>query len=118
MAKEKNITKRNGKGKEYYDSGKISTEGEYLNGFLNGEAKIYNNDGTLRYEAEFHNHSRTGKVKEYDKGILIFEGEHSGGSRTGKGKEYIKKEKEREKVKNIIRKKILYLKGNINMEEE
>ena len=33
--------KRNGKGKEYYDNGKLLFEGEYLNGKRNGKGKQY-----------------------------------------------------------------------------
>ena len=34
--------KRNGKGKEYYDAGKLIFEGGYLNGEKNGKRKEYN----------------------------------------------------------------------------
>ena len=37
--------KRNGKGKEYYDNGKLKFEGEYLNGDKNGKAKEYYDNG-------------------------------------------------------------------------
>ena len=40
---------RNGKGKEYYDNGKLKFEGEYLNGKIwNG--KGYNIKGILEFE--------------------------------------------------------------------
>ena len=43
--------KRNGKGKEYDDDGKLEFEGEYLNGKRNGKEKVYYN-GKLLFEAD------------------------------------------------------------------
>ena len=42
----------------------------------------------LEYEGEYFKGVRSGKGKEYDKGILIYEGEFLHGKRNGKGKEY------------------------------
>ena len=48
--------KRIGKGKEYYDNGKLKFEGEYLNGIRwNGKGKRYNKKGKLIYESEYKN---------------------------------------------------------------
>ena len=63
--------KRNGKGKEYYENGKIMFKNKYLHGNKWGW-KGYNNEGVYEYELNKGN----GKVKYYDfHGILIFEGE-------------------------------------------
>ena len=54
--------KRNGKGKEYNDDGKLEFEGEDLNGKrMNGKGKEYNYDGKLEYEGEYLNEKRNGK---------------------------------------------------------
>ena len=44
---------RNGKGKEYYEDGKLKFEGEYLNGKRNGKGKEYYDDGRLKFEGEY-----------------------------------------------------------------
>ena len=47
---------RNGKGKEYYENGKLSFDGEYLNGKFNkGKGKEYYSNGQLRFEGEYSN---------------------------------------------------------------
>ena len=82
--------KRNGKGKEYNDVGKLVFEGEYLNGKKwKGKGKEYHDIGILLFEGEYLNGQRNGKGKEYDwNGVLRFEGEYLNGRRSGKGKEY------------------------------
>ena len=85
------IGERNGKGKEYYNDGKLIFEGQYLNGIIwNGKSKEYNYDGKLIFEGEYLNGERNGKGKEYNyNGKLIFEGEYLNGKRrNGKVKEY------------------------------
>jgi len=103
------MVNRNGKGKEFYNNGKLKFEGEYLNGKRwngksydknsiidleikkgNGKGKEYNNYDELEFEGEYLNGERwNGKVKEYNYlGRLIFEGEYLNGERNGKGKEY------------------------------
>ena len=99
-------SKRNGKGKEYYDNGNLKFEGEYLIDYkikgkcyidqkleFEGEfrydrkwnGKGYDENGNITYELKDGN----GKVKEYnDDGYLVFEGEYLNGQRNGKGKEY------------------------------
>ena len=48
-----------------------------MNGIKNGKGKIYYDDGKLRFEGEFLNNKRNGKGKEYHKnGNLKFEGEY------------------------------------------
>ena len=75
-----------GKGKEYYDNGKLQFEGDYING-KRWNGKGYNYEG---YE-EFEIINGKGKGTEYNySGQLIFEGEYLNGKRNGKGKEYYK----------------------------
>ena len=97
----------NGKGKEYYNDGKLIFEGEYLNGKRSGKGKEYYYDGTLIFEGEYLNGKEwngkkyninneiiyeikngKGLIKEYDHGKLIFEGEYLNGEKNGKGREY------------------------------
>ena len=91
--------KRNGKGKEYDDFGKLIFIGEYLNGKKNGKGFEFNKEGKLIFEGEYLNGKRwngiiykdklkfeikegKGKIKEYDKyGQLIFEGEYLNGNK-------------------------------------
>ena len=89
----------NGKGKEYYDNGKLKFEGEYLNGEKNGKGKEYDDNGNLKFEGEYLNDLKwngkgydpynnivyelkdgKGLFKEYyDAGELLFEGEYLNG---------------------------------------
>ena len=102
--------KKHGKGKYYYEFGKLLFKGEYLNGLKwngkiydpngiitlifengNGKGKTYHKSGTLKYEGEFIKGKLNGKVKKYDSANdkdLVFEGEYFNGKRNGKGKEY------------------------------
>ena len=94
---------KNGKGKEYYDNGKLKFKGEYINGNKikgkgndcmgniileikrNGKGKEYYGNGKLKFEGEFINGKRwNGKVFNHksNKGFLIKEGK-------GNGKEFI-----------------------------
>ena len=66
---------KNGKGKEYYEDGKLKFEGEYKEGKKNGIAKCYSDKtGLLEFEGEFL-YDMKYKGKEYVKGKLEFEGE-------------------------------------------
>ena len=56
----------NGKGKEYYNSGELQFEGEYLNGKRNGQGKEYYKDGKIEFEGEYLDGKRNGKGKEYN----------------------------------------------------
>ena len=57
---------RNGKGKEYYENGKIKFEGEYLNDKTNGKGKKYYKNGKIKFEGEYLNNEKwNGKIKEY-----------------------------------------------------
>ena len=38
---------------EYYDSGELQFEGEYLNGRKNGKRKEYFYNGTIKYQDEY-----------------------------------------------------------------
>ena len=66
----------------YYDNGKLSFEGEYLNGERNGIGKEYYDNGKLKFEGEYLNGERNGKGKEYNNNNeLIFEGQFLNGKR-------------------------------------
>ena len=81
----------NGYGEEYNQkTNYLIFEGEYLKGKRNGKGKEYNNDGKLIFEGEYLNGEKNGKVREYilNTNILIFEGEYKNGRRNGIGKEY------------------------------
>ena len=99
--------KKNGKGKEYYESGRIKFDGEYLNdkklsgiGYnenyrkiliieKNGKTRKYYDNGRLKFEGEYIKGVKQGKAKKYcDDGTLKFEGEYLNGKKYGKGKEY------------------------------
>ena len=81
---------RNGKGKEFYESGDISFEGEYLNGLRNGEGKeYYLANNRLQFEGKYLNGKRHGIGKEFHRnGYLEFDGEYLNGERNGLGTEY------------------------------
>ena len=89
--------------------GKLTFDGEYLNGKIwnakgydengnvtyeikdgKGIKRDYNTNRKLVFEGEYLNGERNGKGKEYNaKGELTFEGEHLNGKRwNGKGKEF------------------------------
>ena len=79
------LIEKDGKGKEYFLSGKIQFEWEYING-KKWNRKGYNKEGNEEYEIK----DGKGIIKEYDYwGNLIFEGEYLNGERSGKGKEFI-----------------------------
>ena len=68
---------KNGKGKEYYENGKLKFEGEYLNGEKHGKGKEYYENGKLRFEGEYLNGERwKGKIKKFI-GNLELEKEYS-----------------------------------------
>ena len=57
---------KNGKGKEFYDNGKLFFKGEYLNGLRNGKGKKYDKNGKINADVEYSNGCRW-NLKEYDK---------------------------------------------------
>ena len=94
--------KRNGKGKEFFITGKIEGnlinysseddllifEGEYINGERNGKGNEYYADGKIKFEGEYKNGERNGKGKKYyyTNTQLEFEGEYKNGEKwDGKG---------------------------------
>ena len=99
---------RHGKGKEYYENGRIKFEGEYLNGkrwngigyntrnnkvfeLLNGYGlvKEYYDNNKIKFEGEYLNGERHGKGKEYyENGRIKFEGEYISGRKNGNCKFY------------------------------
>ena len=65
--------KKNGKGKDFDQNGKLIYEGEFLNGKRYGKGKEYNFDGKLLFEGEYINGKLwKGKLKSYIKDILQF----------------------------------------------
>ena len=99
---------KNGKGKKYYNNGKIKFDGEFFkgkkwkgNGYdLNnnivydledgkGYVKKYYDNGKLKFEGQYLNGEKNGKGKEYHKnGKLEFVGDYCDGEKKGKGKEF------------------------------
>ena len=100
--------KRNGDSREYCDNHNLICECVYKNGLKNGKCIIYYNDGKISLEGEFLN-GKEWNTKEYDKngniineikngkGIIIkydefdniiFRGEYLNGLKNGKGKEF------------------------------
>ena len=47
--------------KEYFKSGKIKFEGEYLNGKRHGKGKEFYNNGQIKFEGDFLNGKRIKK---------------------------------------------------------
>ena len=97
---------RNGKGKDYYDNGKLLFEGAYLKG-KRWDGKGYTFLGNSIYELK----KGKARIREYYDEKLIFEGEYVNGEKMEKekimminyhSKENIKMGKETEKEKSII----------------
>ena len=61
----------NGKGKEYYKSGELKFEGEYLCGRKHGKGKEYYERGKLKFEGEYLYGRKCGKGKDYDFFLLL-----------------------------------------------
>ena len=83
------IYEDNKRGKEYNSyNDNLIFEGEYLNGKRNGKGKEYYDIGKLEFEGIYLNGEKNGKGKEYilNTNTLIFEGEYLNGKRNGKGK--------------------------------
>ena len=75
-------SKKNGKGKEYYEEGILKFEGEYTNNRRNGKGKEYYKNGNIKYEGEYLNGKMNGKGKEYYiTGQKYFEGEYNEGKK-------------------------------------
>ena len=67
--------RKNGKGKEYNQKGKLIFEGVYLNDLRNGECTEYNYNGELKFVGEYLYGNKL-KGKYYIKGKLEYEGEY------------------------------------------
>jgi len=60
------INNGKGKGKKYYENGKLYFEGEYIKGERNGKGKeYYYVSDKLKFEGEYLNGEKNGKGKEY-----------------------------------------------------
>ena len=56
---------KNGKGREYYENGKLRFECEYLDGEKNGKGREYHKNSKLRFEGEYLNDKKwNGKGRE------------------------------------------------------
>ena len=71
--------KRNGKGKKYYDDGKLMFEGEYLDGKRNGKGKEYYKNGQLKFEGEYLKGKKWNGIRYNKNGIKEFEIENGFG---------------------------------------
>ena len=70
---------RSGKGKLFYENGKIKYIGEFLNGKPHGLGKEYNDKGNLNYIGNYLNGKKNGKGMEYydfNLDIIKFKGEY------------------------------------------
>jgi antitoxin component YwqK of YwqJK toxin-antitoxin module/ankyrin repeat protein len=90
----KTIRYKNGKGKLYYQNGKVRYEGEYKDGKPEGKGKLYDKNRKLKYDGEFKDGKYNGKGKLYwEDGKRRYEGEFKDGAFFGKGKEYYRNDK-------------------------
>ncbi|HTA26328.1 MAG TPA: hypothetical protein VK809_00960 [Bacteroidia bacterium] len=81
--------RENGKGKEYYSSGKLKQEVPYINGKKNGIAKGYWESGSLAAEYPYIDDKRNGIVKGYyENGILVGETPFTDDKENGLEKRY------------------------------
>ena len=100
--------KRNGKGKEYNDKGKLIFEGEYLNGKRNGIGTEYHTNGNKKFIGEYKEGKKwngkaynyreclisefkegKGFMEDYDeRGSLIFDCSYVNGEKNGIGTYY------------------------------
>ena len=72
--------------KEYYESGILKIEGEYINGEINGLVKEYFINGNLQFKGEYLKGKRNGLGKEYNyERELIYEGEYIEGEKRATG---------------------------------
>lgn len=60
-----NVFAQNGLIKNYYPSGKIESEINYVNGVRDGDAKFYWDNGNIKTELNYNNGKVDGLVKEY-----------------------------------------------------
>jgi antitoxin component YwqK of YwqJK toxin-antitoxin module len=104
-----------GKGKEYFEDGKVKFEGEYLNGKKMKKGKLFDKAGFIEFEGEFVNGEKwNGKGREYkevfrisDKFLYLYEGEYLNGKRNGKGKIYVFYGRENKKFEGCNNQKAL-----------
>ena len=69
--------RKNGKGKEYYENGKVRLEGEYRDDILNGKVIEYDLDGNIIFDGEYKNGNKwKGLTVEKD-----FQGKYLNGKR-------------------------------------
>ena len=68
------IINGNGKIKEYYENGILSSECEYLNGKKHGYEKTYYTNGNIAFEGEYLNGKRLAGREYYKDGELKYAG--------------------------------------------
>ena len=103
--------KKNGKDKEYFNTGKLEFEGEYIDckkwdgkrfnfqgneqyTIKNGKGKVkeFFSNGIISFEGDYLNGERNGNgIEYYDNGKVKFKGQYSNNKKNGKGKEYYRK---------------------------
>lgn len=87
--KEYKNNEQNGKAIAYFPSGKVSFEGQYVNGSAEGEFKNYHYNGQLSYVRTYENDELTGVAKKYyPDGSLQLEANYVDGERDGEYKSY------------------------------
>ena len=75
---------RHGPWESYYENGKLSYKGNYLNGKVHGLFESYYSDGNLRFKSNYINGKRHGLWKAYYlNGKLSFKGNYLNGKRHG-----------------------------------
>ena len=77
--------KKNGEGKEFYESGKLKYEGGYINGKRDGIGKEYYESGRLKYK---RNNVKEIGEEYFENGRIKYKGEYLNQKRNGKGTEY------------------------------
>ena len=70
---------RNGKGKEYYNSGGVKFEGEYLNGKKEGEGISYHKNGKIKFKGIYKNGKKWTGISYNNLGEKIYEFKNGSG---------------------------------------
>ena len=74
---------------QYFPSGKVFVEGQFVDDLKEGVEKTYYEDGTLAKSIPYHAGHIHGAYKEWNsQGILTFEGEYKEGKRHGPFNKY------------------------------
>ena len=68
------MAKKNGKFKQYFITGELKSEGEYLEGEISGKFEQYYKDGEKYFRGQYLNGKRNGYGEEYTHDLVTFEG--------------------------------------------